>query len=232
MERKHDRETYIYNEVFRDLEIQHLQKIIAGQQDENALLREENRQLRHDLIHDRLTGLKSRGYFDEYIENLCQTISNRPNQGIHTASILYIDIDHFKLVNDTLGHDAGDAVLRKVASLLDGHVRDLDIVARLEEEGHINGRNIAARLGGEEMIIILLNTHEEVAAKRAEQLRKIVETHGQCTISIGVAEYQQGLLPHQFIKRADQAVYGAKHTGRNKVCRYSQLPTQAKPQPA
>lgn len=233
MERKHDGAVHVYNEGFQSVEIERLQKIITGQQEENARLRgenralqENNRQLRRDLMHDPLTGLKSRKYFDEYITDLYETMVNHPDQGIRTLSILYVDIDHFKKINDKHGHHAGDAILQKVGSLLEKHVRDLDVVARLEEEENTNNQNIAARLGGEEMGIILVNVDEEVAAKRAEQLRKIVETYGQCTISIGVAQYQHGLTPQEFLERADQAMYAAKKTGRNKVCRHSQLSNQ------
>jgi diguanylate cyclase (GGDEF)-like protein len=121
-------------------------------------------------------------------------------------SILFMDIDHFKKVNDTYGHDIGDEVLKLLASILLQHTRKYDITARW---------------GGEEFIILLPNTSEEKAKKVAEKIRTIIENTKtnklpQFTVSIGVVS--SATLPlDTVIQLADEALYEAKESGRNKV---------------
>jgi diguanylate cyclase (GGDEF)-like protein len=120
-----------------------------------------------------------------------------------------MDIDHFKQLNDTYGHPAGDAVLRRLASLIKSQIRRADI---------------ACRYGGEEFVIILPETKLEVAAERAETLRKVfaelVIAHGgqemRSRISLGVAVYPVNAETSQeLIQIADKALYAAKARGRN-----------------
>ncbi|MCH5348331.1 MAG: diguanylate cyclase [Oscillospiraceae bacterium] len=170
-------------------------------------------------ITDELTGLKNRQGLNEYITD---TISDRVNSG-KPVNIVMCDIDHFKNVNDTYGHDAGDIVLKNVANILRG--------------ASDSGEDHTFRFGGEEMIVIL-NCEASQAYETAEQIRKEVErsvhtviTDGQkkdirVTISMGVyqmnpdvkmtSENARDVFDSEF-KNADTLLYTAKETGRNKV---------------
>jgi len=126
-------------------------------------------------------------------------------------SIIISDIDHFKAVNDTYGHLAGDFVLKEAANVFKSTCREGDI---------------AGRYGGEEFIILLPETDREGGVEFAERLRKLIEgltleynnIKLNITISFGVAEFNNEISPAGLIKRADEALYVAKETGRNKVC--------------
>ena len=131
--------------------------------------------------------------------------SNKP------LSIILSDIDHFKHINDTYGHLAGDFILREVANMFKSSCRESDI---------------AGRYGGEEFIILLQDTNRDGAVEFAERLRKLIEgltfeynnINLKITISFGVAEFKNDKSPEELIKRSDEALYVAKETGRNKVC--------------
>ncbi|MEN4046089.1 sensor domain-containing diguanylate cyclase [Sulfurimonas sp. NWX367] len=121
--------------------------------------------------------------------------------------ILMFDIDHFKVVNDTYGHDIGDRVLKALSRLVLKHIRKTDIFGRW---------------GGEEFVVILENTTKEKAVVIAEKIRKRVEAYTidkkyKITISIGVAEYQEPQTREELVKKADDALYRAKQNGRNQV---------------
>ena len=179
-------------------------------------------QLEHDLIHDPLTGLKTRAYFEENVGTtldimLRQEASElrKEQLGFKNLSILFCDIDRFKSVNDTYGHDAGDLVLRRVAEVIKGSMRAGDTVARW---------------GGEEMVVSLLGAREEDATLKAGDIRELVEGLAfpqvsglKVTISIGVASSDKEANLTELTKRADKALYSAKETGRNKVVQYSKL---------
>jgi diguanylate cyclase (GGDEF)-like protein len=125
----------------------------------------------------------------------------------HPLSIIIADIDHFKQVNDTYGHNAGDLVLTGIASILKHHVREVDTVGRW---------------GGEEFLIVCPETTAEGAKKLAEKLRKKIEKHhfkdiGIKTISMGVAQIEIDDWDEDMIKRADKNLYKAKKAGRNRV---------------
>jgi diguanylate cyclase (GGDEF)-like protein len=130
------------------------------------------------------------------------------------VSLLLLDLDHFKKVNDTLGHLAGDAVLASIAAALGKAVRNEDVVARY---------------GGEEMAIILRAISIDSAAHMAERMRRVVETTAvpfdgkelRVTVSIGVAEYPTtpARTIDELIEAADKALYRAKNSGRNRVSR-------------
>ncbi|MFA5321117.1 MAG: GGDEF domain-containing protein [Smithella sp.] len=132
------------------------------------------------------------------------------DRGIHPFSICIFDLDHFKQVNDTYGHSAGDIVLKTVA-----------------QEAHKNLRNIdhIARYGGEEFILILTNVEKDQAMLCADRIRTTVKkivfenmpADFRITISVGVTEYQQSEVIQQAINRADAALYRAKANGRNRV---------------
>ena len=155
---------------------------------------------------DGLTGLANRAYFDQYIRT--EVAQYRRNR--QPLSLLMVDIDHFKAVNDTLGHPCGDEVLRKVAEILEANVRASDT---------------AARYGGEEFVVVLPETELEGAASLAEKLRAQVEKASiqyngrpiKVTISIGAAQYNGSSNIKEFVEAADDNMYRAKHAGRNRV---------------
>jgi two-component system, cell cycle response regulator len=126
-------------------------------------------------------------------------------------ALLMIDIDHFKDVNDTYGHLAGDSVLRDLASIVQKRLRPDDELGRY---------------GGEEFAAILPETSLDGAVKIAEDLRRLVETHPfvvegeqiKVTVSIGVAGLKQGMDANAFFRAADELLYKAKNSGRNRVC--------------
>ncbi|WP_283150982.1 sensor domain-containing diguanylate cyclase [Silvimonas soli] len=164
--------------------------------------------LEYDALHDLMTGLANRRKFFSWTE----TIQHQSDRYRQPWSVLALDVDHFKKVNDTYGHDAGDAVLRTLADILRANIRDCDI---------------AARFGGEEFIIGLPQTEQHGAAVVAERIRQalaetVVTVNGQdirCTVSIGIAEYQpqSGMNMQNVLKQADAALYRAKAWGRNRV---------------
>ncbi|MBC8078633.1 MAG: GGDEF domain-containing protein [Chloroflexales bacterium] len=152
---------------------------------------------------DYLTGVANRRAIVHTLENALDHAHKRRAK----VSVILLDIDHFKLINDTFGHNVGDNVLIQVASLLNEHLRASDELGRW---------------GGEEFVIVADATDATEAARLAERLRALVAGHrfepvGQLTASFGVAVS----LPHDttamLVKRADQALYQAKQLGRNRV---------------
>jgi diguanylate cyclase (GGDEF)-like protein len=156
---------------------------------------------------DALTGLWNRRHFDEQLER----VLNETDRFGGSCALVICDLDYFKKVNDTYGHDAGDAVLQRVAGVLRDGVRTVDI---------------CARLGGEELALILPQTAFEGAMELAERLRQAVEAIAvphdgvtiRVTVSMGVAIYRAGDdAKGGLFKRADEYLYAAKHQGRNRV---------------
>jgi len=193
--------------------------------DRIAELESHINELEHNLIHDPLTGLKTRAFFEEEVSTFLEVIyqqdesekfgaSQRKQRfGFRNLSIIFFDIDHFKKVNDTYGHDAGDNVLKVVAATIRSCLRTGDTLARW---------------GGEEMIASLLGANEQDAAAKAEEIRGMIEKLTfpevpglSITISAGVTSSEKSTDLNQLTKRADQAMYEAKETGRNKVVPYS-----------
>jgi diguanylate cyclase len=164
----------------------------------------------HEAQIDALTEIGNRKFFDrEIVRILAEATSQKT-----VVSLLMVDIDHFKKFNDMHGHLVGDQVLRLVARTL---------------VENLKGRDIIARYGGEEFVIILPETRQQDAERVADHLRislgtkKVTkrgtnEVVGTVTISIGVAEYRLGEDGDTLISRADDALYQAKQSGRNKVC--------------
>lgn len=157
---------------------------------------------------DPLTGLPNRRSFFEAL----QRDLARAERG-ETLAVISVDIDHFKAINDRLGHAAGDAALQVTAGLLASHIRSSDI---------------AARLGGEEFAIACLGTQPEAILPLAERLRTalaaaVIEHHGHefsITASLGVAFNTPGDDIETLLQKADQALYKAKQSGRNRVCEW------------
>lgn len=166
--------------------------------------------LREATLHDPMTGLNNRRFLQEYVETLVHNVHRNKSH----LSILMLDLDHFKMVNDSLGHDAGDAVLKSLAKVFKQSVRASDMVIRY---------------GGEEFLIILQESEGSRADFVAEKIRAAVEALKtqvdgvtiQKTISIGVADFPNDSATFwQAVKYADVALYQAKSSGRNRVVRF------------
>lgn len=162
-----------------------------------------NERLEHLAYTDALTGIWNRSRIETVLDN---EISAAIRYG-RPCSVLLFDIDHFKQVNDTHGHDAGDKVLVTISNILNRSLRPTD---------HF------ARWGGEEFLVIAGNSTLECTLQLAERLRQIIETSdlgptGNITASFGVTAWVPGDTRRTLVKRADQAMYRAKQTGRNRV---------------
>lgn len=151
---------------------------------------------------DALTNLYNRFYFYTTVSFLMN--ENKP------ISIMFFDLDNFKKLNDTLGHDVGDQTLKQVAMILKEESDDI---------------GIAGRYGGEEMVIMIEDSETNVS-ELGEKIRYRIESETSVTASIGYAEYEAGLSPDQLIKNADEAMYLAKKTGKNKLISYNQIKEQ------
>lgn len=163
-----------------------------------------NRKLEASVVTDGLTGLKNRVFFNQRAIVEFERFKRYKTK----LSILMIDIDRFKRINDTYGHDVGDEVLKKVSKELQGQLRKADLIARW---------------GGEEFIVLLPETNIEEAIYVAEKLREkvealIFENNEVLTISIGVSMLAESETLESWIRRADRALYHAKSQGRNRVC--------------
>ncbi|MBP6636935.1 MAG: sensor domain-containing diguanylate cyclase [Sulfuritalea sp.] len=166
--------------------------------------------LRENSLRDPMTGLYNRRFLEDYVGALVNSSQRRKS----AFSVLMLDLDYFKQVNDTHGHEAGDKVLKTLA----------DIVAR-----SVRSSDIAVRYGGEEFLLVLTDTGVEPALMVAEKIRAEVEGTKvplpsgilQKTISIGVAEFPADADSFwQVVKYADVALYKAKAAGRNRVVRF------------
>ncbi len=192
-------------------------KLQARTSEVNALT-ENLRRAQSEALLDSLTGLKNRRGLERAIEDL-----QREAPGLSGSALLLADIDHFKVVNDTYGHVLGDKVIRAVAHVL---------------RSTIKGRDVAARLGGEEFAVLLPQTTLQGAAAVAEQIRGTVasgricrpdgnESIGQVTLSLGVAVAKAGDTLEALLERADAAMYAAKRAGRNQISLASEVVTGA-----
>ncbi len=153
---------------------------------------------------DRLTQLFNRLKLDSVIKYEIE----RTKRSLSPLSIILMDIDHFKLVNDNFGHIVGDEVLKEVAKIIKESIRKVDT---------------AGRWGGEEFMIVLPDSDLDVGRILAEKIRTKIESNdfskvGRLTASFGVAEFKDGISEIEFVNRADNAMYQAKNQGRNKVC--------------
>lgn len=170
-------------------------------------LESANTKLQELALRDGLTGLLNRRYWESCLEREFARHQRYDNP----VSLVIFDIDHFKRVNDTYGHQTGDEVIRAVA----------DITSRLARE-----TDFAGRYGGEEFVVLLPGTHLEGAAQLAERLRQAVEQQVldyqgsplHFTISLGVASISDDMPNYQvLLERADKALYVSKEQGRNRV---------------
>jgi diguanylate cyclase (GGDEF)-like protein len=194
--------------------IEHMASIIAICL-ENVI---SNEMLKYIGLTDSLTGVYNRRYIDR---RLLEEIARARRQG-YSISCMYIDIDHFKRVNDTVGHQGGDEVLRETAYRIKNELRLSDALGRF---------------GGEEFVVLLIDANLDSAAQVAERIRASIA--GELfalsaglkigvSVSIGVAALHDAadaaieVVAQQFIANADHALYEAKHGGRNRVVKFSQ----------
>ena len=163
----------------------------------------EKEEIRLIADHDALTNIYNRvkfnSMFSEIIDNSLHSDEN--------FSIILFDIDHFKSINDTYGHNVGDKVLVELVSLIKIGLRDKDLFARW---------------GGEEFVILSQRTHLKQAEQLAERLRKDIESYSfevvkKLTCSFGVSQYRAGDSKNELFQRVDEALYEAKDRGRNQV---------------
>ena len=171
----------------------------------DALMENFNQNLEM-VVADPLTGLGNRRYFDRAVQPLFDQL----NENGDVFSIIVFDVDHFKRVNDILGHDTGDEILKEVATRLATNMRAVDIVSRY---------------GGEEFMIAMPSTGQDEAIMAVDRIRALIGgtpifVDGEAlhiTMSAGVAEAQKGDKLRDVFKRADSALYRAKQSGRNCV---------------
>ena len=163
----------------------------------------EHIKLEEKTVHDKLTGALNREYFDQNYKQLIE----RYNKEHYNLAIAILDIDHFKLVNDTFGHDVGDYVLKEMVNEIQRFSRSEDLLIRW---------------GGEEFIMVLKVESDNGLYKALEHIRTTIEKHyfedvKKVTCSFGGTIYQEGEAIEDTIKRADNALYEAKKEGRNRV---------------
>lgn len=173
-----------------EIEIKHYLKTISA-------LNKKSANLKNKANSDHLTNIFNKRYFNKYLRGFIK--KNR--QGC----ILFFDIDHFKKINDTYGHLAGDEILKELANIIKSHLRQEDVFVRW---------------GGEEFIILFENILLDEAAKKAEEIRALVVKtklykNIDVTISIGVVEIEQESSKKEILGKADQMLYKAKESGRN-----------------
>lgn len=172
--------------------------------------------LRHLAEHDSLTGLANRYFFLQELDR----VTSRASRGLHSdVALLYIDMDNFKYVNDTMGHMAGDKLLIEVSGMLKRRSRDTDLIARI---------------GGDEFAVILYDVNQEEALRAADSFRdKLQDYHfsfegklADVGCSVGIAMVEQGVSKDELLARADLSCNAAKRGGRNKVHMYSDIDKQ------
>lgn len=178
----------------------HLQSNMLNHEQQVRL---SNEKLRHLAIRDGMTNL----FNHTFMEGLIADAINRSKRSKGPLSLLMIDVDHFKHINDSFGHNTGDDVLVQLARLLKGNKRSTDYLGRW---------------GGDELVLLLTDTNLEGASRVAEKLRLLVDNHqfpGQAhlSISLGATEYHESDTLSDFIGRADACLYKAKQLGRNQV---------------
>ena len=186
-----------------------LEARLTASKSEITQLQEHLETVRNESLTDPLTQLANRRYFDDSLAKAIEDSFTKHEP----LSLMMTDVDHFKKFNDTFGHLTGDQVLRLVAMSLKQNVK---------------GQDIAARYGGEEFAVVLPNTVLRSALTVADHIRRAVmmkelmkrstgEHLGRVTISIGVAQLRKGDTVQTLIERADNCLYAAKRSGRNRV---------------
>jgi len=190
----------------------HKNRCISGTIDNITSRKKAQNELEYLAMHDGLTGLYNRLYFEAELKQFSATASR--GNGPH--ALLYLDLDRFKVINDTVGHHHGDMVLRNISSLINSRLRESDFFARI---------------GGDEFALLLPNTNQKTALSLATNICKLLDDY-QCKIeneifkvncSIGIAEISGDKYPaDEYMKQADIALYAAKKLGRNLAHIYSE----------
>lgn len=173
------------------------------------LIRKYHKKLESIANYDNLTKIANRHNFNYEFEKYF-SLSKRNKESL---SLLFIDIDNFKNINDTLGHDIGDRVLIKISKLLKQYTRKEDLLARW---------------GGEEFVILLINSDLNTSTNKAEELRYLIENNTELqdllsykiTASFGLTKAKDNDSIEDIIIRADKAMYESKHSGKNRVTVY------------
>lgn len=186
----------IYREILQRKHKRNTSEILAEVEEKNALLKRLS-------VTDKLTGLHNRIKIDETLKSNLDMFKRYEN----VFSVMIIDIDHFKKVNDNHGHPIGDSVLKDFAKILKENARITDTIGRW---------------GGEEFMIIASETDSTGAIKFATTLKQAISDYdfekvGRITASFGVTQIAVGDDVEDIVQRADLALYNAKETGRNKV---------------
>jgi diguanylate cyclase (GGDEF)-like protein len=171
-----------------------------------ATLSARSQTFEHAALTDGLTGMQNRRYFDDALKEYLDEFRRIDKP----VGLMIVDLDHFKLINDTHGHDVGDEVLRAVANCLKDMTRYHDVVARL---------------GGEEFAVVAPNMDSDLLVRFAERIRKAIaglavvsgNVRLKVTASVGLAVWDRKETAENFFRRADQQLYQAKKTGRNRV---------------
>ncbi len=189
-----------------------IDKIQQDQQEQKIVenLKDENKELNQLAQRDGLTQL----YNHRYFKNRFTEEVSRANRYNRTLSLIFLDVDYFKVFNDRNGHPMGDTLLKELASILQSRIRNVDFVARY---------------GGEEFVAVLPETDKKGALTLANSIREQISTHPfegrenqpdhNITVSIGIATYpNDGMSADALIKHSDDALYLAKRNGRNRVC--------------
>jgi predicted signal transduction protein with EAL and GGDEF domain len=193
-------------------------------------LRESHKKIRELAYHDGLTGLPNRRLFNMYLDKTLARARRDKNQ----FAVIFVDFDNFKLINDTVGHQAADKVLRELAGSLNELIRSADLLALYSTKNDYSDDvpdSVLSRLGGDEFVILLLNTMDRyapgVVAKRIlDQLNKPVridEREVFVTASIGIATFpEDGGSGEILMRNADTAMYHAKQKGKAAYQYYSE----------
>ncbi len=180
---------------------------ISGTIDDISIRKKAEQRLKHVALHDTLTGINNRYYFD----NELQQISSNAVRTGNVHGLLFIDLDHFKIINDSQGHHQGDLVLKEISKLLAEHIREHDILCRI---------------GGDEFAIILSNTSLESAKLVANKVCQVIadssfkfaEQVYKVSCSIGISAIDgKALSSEVYLQQADIAMFAAKERGRNRV---------------
>jgi diguanylate cyclase (GGDEF)-like protein len=176
--------------------------------------REYERQLRYDALHDTLTGLSNRALFANRLE---QSIKRARRQPDYKFAVLFLDLDRFKIINDSLGHDVGDQLLISISERLRANLREIDATGR-HEEGHL-----PTRLGGDEFVVLLdhIDSYDDASVVAARLQKELSATHVIAghevitTASIGIVTSEGNYeRPDDILRDADTAMYEAKNSGK------------------
>lgn len=180
---------------------------ISGTIDDISTRKKAEERLKHVALHDTLTGIHNRYYFDNELRNL----TNSAVRSNVTHALLYIDLDHFKVINDSQGHHFGDVVLKEISQLLSERTRSSDVLCRI---------------GGDEFAMLLTNTQPEKAEIAAQEICQVIaessfkfgEKIYKVSCSIGVSAINGfSSSSNVFLQQADIAMFTAKQKGRNRV---------------